>query len=501
MVRRRALRRAQRGVGQQRAQRGGAQRDAVRGPVHPLQHGGHAGDDRRRRARPAEALRVARRRRGDHAVAPRVAVHVGTEVGLAPALMPPVDRLRPTRPHEDRAAVGGPPGPPLRVGGGRALRDVEVDAVGVVAVAGRLDDHRADPRVRRGDPGDEADRVEVGELRLGGQAGPLDLQQHDVPGAHHRPDRREGVDDVVALLLEVRRDQDAVQPRRDADHADRVVHPGDDAQRGVAVVAREAVAPVAVGVAQQRDAQRVEVLMGPPPRLLDVDEPHALAAAAAEPPRGDRVHAVGRGLQVALVQEERDRSPARHGRVGDHQLAVGQRDPADVAQARDRLLHAHPAVDHVDPPVAREAAQRRERAVEPGPLGLDQLLHADARDLPLGGRVPQREQELDELVQPGPAGVHEQRVVGAGRDLLVEQHDDGAAEVVPDPPLVLRGLLHPPVPPPSRSARPSERSRRASPSHQRSCRESHVQDTTRPERGFHDARRPDRRLGNRSGAT
>ena len=385
-------------------------------------------------------------------------MHVGAEIGLAPALMPSVDRLRPTRPHEDRAAVGGPPGPPLRAGGGRALRDVEVDAVGVVAVAGRLDDHRADPRVRRGDPGDEADRVEVGELRLGGQAGPLDLQQHDVTGAHHRPDRGEGVDDVVALLLEVRGDQDAVQPRRDADHADGVVHPGDDAQRGVAVVAWEAVAPVAVGVAQQRDAQRVEVLMGPPPRLLDVDELHALTAAAAEPPRADRVHAVGRGRQVPLVQEERvsDRSgPRAHGRVGDHQLAVGQRDPADVAQARDRVLHAHPDLDHVDPPVAREAAQRRERAVEPGPLGLDQLLHADARDLPLGGRVPQREQQLDELVQPGPAGVHEQGVVGTGRHLLVEQHDDGAAEVLPDPPLVLRGLLHPPVPPPSRSASPS----------------------------------------------
>ena len=35
MVRRRALRRAQRGVGQQRTQRGGAQRDTMCGPVHP----------------------------------------------------------------------------------------------------------------------------------------------------------------------------------------------------------------------------------------------------------------------------------------------------------------------------------------------------------------------------------------------------------------------------------------------------------------------------------
>jgi len=143
---------------------------------------------------------------------------------------------------------------------------------------------------------------------------------------------------------------------------------------------------------------------------------------------------------VALRGEQRVVTRGDRG-IGHHQLAVGQRDPADVAQARHRLLHADALLGDVDAPVAGEAAQRREGALEAGTLGLEQFPDADAGHLALGRRVLEREEQLHQVVEPVPAGVREQGVVGTGRDLLVEQHHDGAAELLPDSrPLLL--LLH-----------------------------------------------------------
>ena len=110
-------------------------------------------------------------------------MHVGAEIGLAPALMPSVDRLRPTRPtrspplsavrpaHHCVSAAGAP------CGTSRSTPSVSSPLPAASTTTAPIPGSgEATPATKR-IASKSASCVSVG------QASPLDLEQHDVPGS------------------------------------------------------------------------------------------------------------------------------------------------------------------------------------------------------------------------------------------------------------------------------------------------------------------------------